>query len=284
MKQTVGNGIIDSFPEQDFNEHYIDTGIRLKVPMVRRQIIVKVWQNREIDTAYGLDTNLPENGEFSEITNMLYGEYGFGSYNGEDQRLMQEMILGVGSVLLARKLNYNFNILHLNEGHGVFAAIFQIAEYMRDGVTFEKAWKKVRKNTVFTTHTPIAAGNKSRSVDMLLGLDCTCGLNREQLLAIGEYDVPGLFGSTVASLRLSKKANAVAYRHQQTSHELWERVPGACKITYIDNGVDVVFWQSEDIRKAYGNPDDENLTVAEVINKEAIAAAHLSTSVNSFSL
>lgn len=265
VKQTiVNNNVVDEFPEQDLSQHYIDTGIRLKVPMVRRNVHVKVWQNREIPTAYGLDTNLPENGEFSEITNMLYGENGFGPYNGEDQRLMQELVLGVGAVLLAQKLDYQFDILHLNEGHGVFAAIYQVAGHMYEGHTFEDACDMVRKHTVFTTHTPIVAGNKSRHVDMILGLDCTCGLNREQLLKIGEYDTPGYFGSTVASLRLSKKANAVAYRHQQTSHDLWKAVRGGCKITYIDNGVDVKFWQSPRIREAYDRLD-----------KAALAATHL---------
>lgn len=252
VHQTItDNGVIDEYPEQDFSEHYKETGIILDIPMLGRTIKVKVWQNKEIPIAYGLDTYLPENDEFANITNNLYGENGFGCYDGEAQRLMQEVIAGVGSILVARKLGFDFDILHLNEGHGVFAALYLIAEKKELGIPFATALTEVRRNTVFTTHTPIGAGNKSRPIQTLLDLGINFNLTYDELKEIGG-DVTGtMFGSTTASLRVSKIANAVALRHQSTSQELWDHINDRCPITYIDNGVDIDYWQSMDIRAAY---------------------------------
>lgn len=252
VKQTISaEGVKDEFPEQNFSDNYIDTGIILDVPMVFRNIKVKVWQNREIPIAYGLDAYIPENGEFKAITDTLYGENAFSTYSGEDQRLMQEVVLGVGSVILAKHLGYNFDVLHLNEGHGVFATVYQISELMKQGLDFSTACQKVRAKTVFTTHTPIAAGNKSYPIDMIIRLGCNYGLNYNQLRELGEHHSKGMFGSTVAALRLSHLANAVAFRHQSTSRDLWKGVRDACPIHYIDNGVDLDFWQAQSIREAY---------------------------------
>lgn len=255
QQRVTDDGVIDEFPEQDFNDDYKETGIILSVPLLNREIKVKVWQHKKYDNAYGLDTYLPENGEFALITNNLYGEDGFGGFNGEHQRLMQEVILGVGAVKLCRDKNidFDFDILHLNEGHGVFAAIYMISECMKNGMNYDDAKKYVRSKTVFTTHTPIGAGNKSRPIQMILDLNANCGLTEDQLRDIGGDSTGTQFGSTVAALRVSKMANAVAMRHQATSHELWQDIKGACKITYIDNGVDIPYWQDEEIKKAFEN-------------------------------
>ena len=256
VRQTItDNGVIDEYPEQDFSETYVDIGMTLDIPMAGKLIKVKVWRNKEIPIAYGLDTFLPENGEFANITNNLYGENGFGEFDGEAQRLMQEVIAGVGSIMLARKLCYDFDILHLNEGHGVFAALYLIAEKMSRDIPFDIALTEVRRNTVFTTHTPIGAGNKSRPIQTIIDLGVNFNLSYDQLKVIGGDTTGTMFGSTVACLRVSKIANAVALRHQSTSQELWRHVDNRCPITYIDNGVDIPYWQSNDIKAAYINHD-----------------------------
>ncbi len=261
----------DEFPTQDHNEDYNDTGIILSVPMVNREIFVKVWQHKTLKNAYGIDSNLPENDEFCEITNNLYGEYGIGPYNGEEQRLMQEILLGVASVKLSKELGFNFDIVHLNEGHGVFASIYMISEYMKQGKSFEEALAKVKHRTVFTTHTPIWAGNKSRHIDMVMNLGGNFGLSYEQMKYIGSYnDQDDQFGSTVAALRVSKISNAVAMRHQATSHSLWKDVSRSCPITYIDNGVDIDFWQEAGIRRAYNIFSYKDLLEAHKVNKQKL--------------
>ena len=260
--------VVDKFPAQNHEDDYDDTGIILSVPMLGREINVKVWHNKVMKNAYGIDSNLPENDEFAKITDNLYGEQGIAQYNGEEQRLMQEILLGAASVKLCKKIGYDFDIVHLNEGHGVFASIYMLSEYLKEGMSFEDALKHLRYKTVFTTHTPIMAGNKSRPIDMVIKLGGNFGLTYDQLKAVGAYNEHDYqFGSTVASLRVSKIANAVAMRHQPTSQDLWKEVSNACPITYIDNGVDIEFWQDKKIRSAFNDGDFNRLLEAHRINK-----------------
>jgi len=264
------NGVIDEYPEQDFTTDYEDTGIILEIPMVWRNIKVKVWRNKHIDISYGLDSSLPENDEFAKITNNLYGENGFGQYDGEAQRLMQEVIVGVGSVMAAKKLGFDFDVLHLNEGHGVFAALYQISLHKESGYSFDDALTAVRRETVFTTHTPISAGNKSRPIQMIMDLGVNFGLSYDELKTIGGDSTGTMFGSTTAALNVSKIANAVALRHQSTSQDLWKWVANRCPITYIDNGVDIEFWQSPAIKSAYQQQDFDALLCAHRCEKETL--------------
>lgn len=260
--------VVDQFPSQNHEDNYEDTGIIISVPMIGRNIFVKVWHNKVLKNAYGIDSNLPQNGKFADITNNLYGEYGIAGYNGEEQRLMQEILLGVSAVKLCDIIDFKFDILHLNEGHGVFACIYMISELMKKGKSFNEALNIVKSKTVFTTHTPILAGNKSRPIDMIMNLGANFGLSYNQIKFIGSFNEHDYqFGSTVASLRVSKIANAVALRHQPTSQELWKEVKGACPITYIDNGVDITYWQDIKIRRAFENKDYEALAEAHYVNK-----------------
>lgn len=264
------NEVIDEYPLQNFETDYIDTGIVLSVPLLNREIKVKVWKNKTFSNAYGLDTFLNENVEFAYITNNLYGENGFAIYNGEEQRLMQEVIVGVGAIKLAETLGFEFDILHLNEGHGVFAALYMISEIKKSGISFEDAWNIVKSKTVFTTHTPIGAGNKSRPISMIMNLGANVGLSYDELKAIGSKEKSEEFGSTIASLRVSKIANAVALRHQSTSHDLWKDVTNSCPITYIDNGVDIEHWQDPEIREAFEKHSYTGLMDAHLKNKRKL--------------
>lgn len=270
QQRVTDNGVIDEYPAQDFTIDYEDTGIILEIPLLHRLIKVKVWKNKNLSNAYGLDSFLPENGELAYITNNLYGENGIGVYSGEDQRLMQEVIVGVGAVKLAKAINFDFDILHLNEGHGVFAALYLISQLKKTGVDFETALKQIKTRTVFTTHTPIGAGNKSRPIQMIMGLGANLDLSEEELKYIGSDETGVNFGSTTASLRVSKIANAVALRHQSTSHDLWKNVSRSCPITYIDNGVDIDYWQDPAIKKAYEEFSYKGLLAAHKVNKKRL--------------
>ncbi len=272
VQQSVTNeGVRDEYPEQNFEDDYEDTGIRFSIPLLGKAIVVKVWRHKTLKNAYGIDTYLPENGEFAEIMNTLYGEHGIGQYDGEAQRLMQEVVLGVSAVKLCKRIKFDFEVLHLNEGHGVFAALYMISELMKhEGMSFEEAWKAVRRKTVFTTHTPIGAGNKSRPINMIMDMGANFGLTYEQIAQIGGDETYTQFGSTTAALRVSKIANAVAMRHQATSQELWKHISGGCKITYIDNGVDIDFWQDPRIKVAYMAHSYDALLAAHAVNKHRL--------------
>lgn len=271
VRQTItDDGVIDEYPAQDFTIDYEDTGMTFDIPMLGRTLKVKLWKNRKIDIAYGLESSLPENGELAAITDNLYGENGIGIYDGEAQRLFQEVIVGVGAIMAAKELGFNFNILHLNEGHGIFAALYMISLYKAQGYSFEDALALVRRKTVFTTHTPISVGNKSRPIQMILDLGVNFGLTYDELKAIGGDSTGTMLGSTTAALRMSKIANSVALRHQSTSQDLWKWVDGRCPITYIDNGVDIEFWQSKIIRAAYESRDYDALLAAHKCEKQRL--------------
>jgi starch phosphorylase len=90
---------------------------------------------------------------------------------------------------------------------------------------------------------------------MILDLGVNLGLSYEQLKTIGGDTTGTMFGSTTACLRVSKISNAVALRHQSTSQDLWKNVDNRCPITYIDNGVDIEYWQAHDIKVAYDRND-----------------------------
>jgi len=276
VRQTLtDNGVVDEYPEQDFTIDYEDTGKIIEIPMLWRTIKVKLWKHKTIDIAYGLDSNLPENGELAAITNNLYGENGIGIYDGEAQRLFQEVIVGAGAVIATKELGFDFEILHLNEGHGIFAAIYMISELKAKGHSFDEALTLVRRQTVFTTHTPISVGNKSRPIQMILDLGVNFGLSYDELKTIGGDSTGTMLGSTTAALRMSKIANAVALRHQSTSQDLWKWVEGRCPITYIDNGVDIEYWQSKAIKAAYESDDLDELINAHRCEKANLIDAVL---------
>lgn len=272
QKITDDSQIVDEYPEQDFTQHYEDTHKFVYVPMLGKTVKVKIWRNREIDLAFGLDCFLPENDELKDITNKLYGEDGFANFDGEAQRLLQEVIVGVGSVMAAKALGFDFDILHLNEGHGVFAALYMLSQLKEKGHSFEDALTIVRRKTVFTTHTPISAGNKSRPIKTFFDLQINMGLSYEELKAIGGDYTGTMFGSTTAAIQMSKIANAVALRHQATSQELWRNINKRCPITYIDNGIDIEYWQSPLIKAAYEIGDPDVLLHAHRCEKEKLIA------------
>ena len=268
VKQLVTkDGVVDEYPEQNFQDDYLDTGIVLEVPILHRELKVKVWKHKRLSNCYGLDSFVPENGELAAITNNLYGENGIGEHDGEAQRLFQEVILGVGAIKLCKEIGYEYEVVHLNEGHGVFASLYEIAT-SKTVLGFDMAMKRVREHTVFTTHTPIWAGNKSRPIQMIIDKGVNLGFTYDELNKIGGDDTGTMFGSTIAALRVSKIANAVAMRHQSTSHELWSGIKGACPIMYIDNGVDIEFWQDKAIRAAYEDNSMGRLAAAHVANKK----------------
>ena len=273
QQSVTENGVIDEYPEQNLADDYTDTGSILSIPLLGKEIKVRVWHNKVLTNHYGLDTYLTENGIYADLMNILYGEDGIAQFNGEAQRLMQEVILGVGAIKLCEKLGYNFDILHLNEGHGIFASLYMLRKCIdEEKVSLEEAIQKVREKTVFTTHTPIAAGNKSRPIQMIIDLGANLGFTYDELNYIGAGDSGYMFGSTVAALRLSKLANAVAFRHLETSVSLWENVKRRCPIIYIDNGVDIVYWQDPLIRKAYEEHNQELLLSMHQQNKKKLVA------------
>ncbi len=223
--------IYDCFRDYDY-DFLVDTGVKVRVKIRQDEVYVKVWKANcfgNVDL-YLLDTDLAENKDRG-ITGRLY--QGF-----TEERIAQEMVLGLGGVRALRALNLPVEIYHFNEGQAALAGLELIREKMESGKSFEEAWELTRQEVVFTTHTPIKAGNESHSLEALMYMGANLGLSIEQISQIG--GVP--FNMTVAALRLSKIANAVSKLHTETANRMWEKIENRAKIIGITNGIHRRTW------------------------------------------
>jgi starch phosphorylase len=165
---------------------------------------------------------------------------------GTDVRIAQEMLLGIGGLRALDWLGIPITTYHFNEGHAVFAGIERIAGLMESGLGFQEAWAEARRSIVFTTHTPVKAGNEEHSLRDLRRMGACLQLSGAEMRAIGG----DAFNMTVAGLRLARAANAVSALHGETARAMWSAVTDAAPITHVTNGVHPGTWQSERIRDA----------------------------------
>ena len=173
------------------------------------------------------------------ITQRLYG-------GGETHRLAQEIVLGVGGVRLLEALGKKVDVYHFNEGHAVFAGLELLSQALRGGASYASALAKVRSQVVFTTHTPVVAGNEVHGLDLMKKVGATLDLDSEVVTKLGGSP----FSMTVAGLRLARAANAVAQLHGETAREMWREVDDGAEIRAITNGVHVNSWQDARVRAA----------------------------------
>jgi starch phosphorylase len=205
-----------------------------------------------------LDSDLDGNRrEDRELTARLYG--------GDVRvRVRQELLLGVGGVRALRALGIVPGVLHLNEGHSAFAGLELIRLRMEiEGLTFAEAARRVSRQTVFTTHTPVPAGHDYFSAELIeehLGpLRDALGLSLDALMGLGRVqpenrDEP--FCMTVLALKHSRRANAVSALHGEVSRGMWTRLwPGRGEeevpIGHITNGVHVPTWMAPQMHQLY---------------------------------
>src|SRR5947207_1142591 len=233
---------VDEFPEYSA-ECLTDTGARVRVRVAEREVEVRVWRTERWGNAPLLLLE-PVAEEDRWITHRLYEP-------SLDRRVAQEILLGVGGVRALAALGLDVDTYHFNEGHAVFAGIAMIAERTAAGTAFREAWDAVRARIVFTTHTPIPAGNEVHPLGELGRLGACCGLGEAEMRALGGDP----FNMTVAGLRLSRRANAVSELHGEVSRAMWRDVEGASEILAVTNGVHVPTWQDPRIRAARGAAD-----------------------------
>jgi len=200
---------------------------------------------------YLLDTNLDANHPDDRgLMNKLYA-------GGQEMRLRQEWILGVGGVRVLRAMNIDPAVWHANEGHAAFMMVERLRELVAGGSSYENAVREVRARSVFTTHTPVPAGHDAFNADQLQACSGPVweemGVNRETLFSLGTHPAaPGQFHMTVAAMRLSARVNGVSRRHGQVSRNIWrelwpnrpwETVP----IGHVTNGVHLATWMASPI-------------------------------------
>ncbi|MGE5557718.1 MAG: alpha-glucan family phosphorylase [Bacillota bacterium] len=253
-KPVVGIGILwqqgytnqfigpDGKPYDQFNENHYDflqdTGVTVSVEIYNTPVFCKVWLVDKYRNAplYLLDSAIPEN-KGQVVTRQLYG-------GACEDRIAQEIILGIGGIRALNALGLSVDIYHFNEGHAVLAGLELIRNYMhRHKVSFNQAWQAVRQKIVFTTHTPVVAGNESHDHHLLKTVGAYNGFSYEQMKQIGGDP----FCMTVAGLHLSRTANAVAQLHRETARRMWKDIWQAAPIISITNGVHPGTWQDPDI-------------------------------------
>lgn len=247
-KQTIDeNGRpVDSYPRNDYMYNYLeDTGVKVSVTIRGREVICKVWKLTKYDNVplYLLDTNLEENSN-KWITGQLYGWF-------EEERIAQEIVLGIGGVKALRKLGIRPDIYHFNEGHAVLAGTELINEKISDGASFDSALAETREEIVFTTHTPIEQGNEEHGHDVMKYMSAYNGLAETQMKKIGGEP----FNMTVAGLRLAKAANGVSQLHKETAREMWSHVDDRADIKGITNGIHRDSWVDPVMSEA-GNKEE----------------------------
>ncbi|MBA3391031.1 MAG: alpha-glucan family phosphorylase [Deltaproteobacteria bacterium] len=238
-RQVVGAGheIEDQYPKTPRDAmHRVD--VRVEVTVRGKRIPLVAWKvDRFItSTLYLLE---PEREEDRWITQRLYG-------GGAEDRIAQEIVLGVGGVRLLAALGVELDLYHFNEGHAVFAGLELLRQTMFGGTTLVERIARLRPHVVFTTHTPVPAGNEVHDLALLRKMDADLSFTDKELEVIGGDP----FSMTVAGLRLARLANGVAELHGETARTMWKDVDGAAPIIAITNGVHVPTWQDARIRAA----------------------------------
>jgi starch phosphorylase len=231
----------EEFPRYDYS-YLRDTGVHVRVHVRGAEVPCNVWMT----TRFGhVPLYLIQPARLADrwITHRLYEA-------GTDVRIAQEMLLGIGGARALTWLGIPVATHHFNEGHAVFARNEMIASDIVGGLTFPDAWAATRREIVFTTHTPVKAGNEEHSLKDLRRLGACLQLSGAEMRAIGGDP----FNMTVAGLRLSRKANAVASLHGETARTMWKHINDAAPIVSVTNGVHVPTWQSPLVRAAAGDP------------------------------
>ncbi len=205
-----------------------------------------------------LNTNLPENvPEDREITAQLYG-------GDQDMRFRQEILLGVGGVLALEALGLEPTVVHMNEGHSAFSGLERMRKLMkREGLSLEAAREVVKSNSVFTTHTPVAAGNDYFPPDLMgkyFGKYAEeLGVSFNDFMALGRQNPDNDqedFCMTVLAIRLSNYRNGVSKLHREVSRGmlkgLWPVIPERdVPIVSVTNGVHIPSYISQEMADLY---------------------------------
>ncbi len=228
--------------------------VTVEVEFPDRKLALQVWEVRVGRIPlYLLDSNVEGNSDYDRLlTARLY-------WSDLDRRIMQEVLLGIGGVRMLRALGQNPTVWHMNEGHAAFLTLERARELVEDGDSFETAIEKTRGQNVFTTHTPVPAGNDEFPLWLmdkyLAAVWPQLGLSREQFndLARHEQSYGETFSMGVLALRSSKGRNAVSELHGHVSRDMWhflwkdqkvEDVP----ITHVTNGVHTANWMARRLR------------------------------------
>lgn len=236
------------------------TPLIIEVAIRERTVLAQVWR-ADIGRVplYLLDTNMPANDETDRwVTGHLYG-------GDRETRIVQEMLLGIGGVRLLRKLSIEPDVFHLNEGHSAFLTLELARELVQSkGMSFSEAAAQVRQRCVFTTHTPVAAGNDEFELDLLrrsfgTSFETDLGLSHEEFVALGRINPENAkepYGLTPLAIRMCRSTNGVSRKHGEVSRALWQKLwpettIDVVPITHVTNGVHTPTWVAPLLRSLF---------------------------------
>ena len=224
--------------------------IKIHVNLSGRTVWAKVWQlpvGRM--PLYLLDTDIDDNiWEDRSITHQLYG-------GDNENRLRQELLLGIGGLRALEAIGIKPDLFHLNEGHAAFLGLERLRNYMKDsGLSFEEALEVVRSTQLFTTHTPVPAGHDTFSEallrDYLYEYTYALDLSWEDLVGLGRLDAKDaneLFNVSHLAIRTSQEINGVSRLHGEVSQRMFEELNpdynyAESNIGYVTNSVHFPTW------------------------------------------
>ena len=240
-------------PAMDKNGEWITVDVNYP----GRKLVARIWQvNVGSIKLYLLDADHLQNEERDRVvTHHLYG-------GDNENRLKQEMLLGLGGIRALHKLGYKSDVYHCNEGHAAFIGIERLADLIsNEGLTFAEAKEVVRASTVFTTHTPVPAGHDSFHVDLFRhymgNFPELISLNWNEFLMLGKSNVnEDHFNMSYLASNLSQGINGVSMLHGDVSKMVLKHLyPGfleeELEIGYVTNGVHYSTWTAPEWKEIH---------------------------------
>ena len=257
--QNFGQLPIDRVLDENGNQVIVD------VPYLDYYVHAYIWRvNVGRISLYLLDTDNELNSEFDRsITHVLYG----GDW---ENRLKQEILLGIGGMLTLKKLGIKKDVYHCNEGHAALINVQRICDYVAEGLTYDQAIELVRASSLYTVHTPVPAGHDYFDEGLfgkyMGGYPSRMGISWDDLMDLGRNN-PGdkgeRFCMSVFACNTSQEVNGVSWLHGKVSQEMFSSIwkgyfPEENHVGYVTNGVHFPTWSATEWKQLYAQYFDEN--------------------------
>lgn len=263
---------IAKYEAQNFNslpiERVLDENgnpVVIDVPYMNYQVHAYVWQvNVGRIKLYLLDTDNEMNSEYDKpITHSLYG-------GDNENRLKQEILLGIGGILMLKKLGIKKDIYHCNEGHAALCNLERLCDYIKEGMSFNQALELVRASSLYTVHTPVPAGHdyfdESLFGKYMGGYPQMLGISWDEFIGMGRQnpdDHSERFCMSVFACNTCQEVNGVSKLHGWVSQQMFSPIwkgyyPEENHVGYVTNGVHFPTWTATEWRKVYAKYFEEN--------------------------
>jgi starch phosphorylase len=266
----------ENYPENDWYNMPVErkndkdgNAIKISVDLAGRVLTAQIWEVKVgRSSLYLLDTNIEENAaDLRNVTATLYG-------GDKETRIQQEILLGIGGIRALRALGINPAATHMNEGHAAFLGIERIREIMTEkGFSFAEAKEVLWATNIFTTHTPVPAGNERFDIELMSKYMTPwtqiLGISWKEFLGLGRENINNdqeTFCMTVLALKMAAYSNGVSRLHGRVSREMWQglwpNLPlDEVPIGHVTNGVHPRTWvgsSMQDLLDRYFGPQFEN--------------------------